>query len=480
MSTLYDHTDYLLRNHPAIRLLRKDTAALILAFCQTTFGKQRRATYGGRELTGLLTDLLFSLNDGGQTYPRPARDYLESWTEEGFLRQTYGREAEEVTFELSAATEQALQWLAELDRPEFIGAESRLKQLFDQLRQLAENTTEEVAVRRRQLEARRAEVDAQLDALERGELARLTETGIRERFHLIEDTAVRLRGDFRAIEDNFRRLNAAARAELMREASSRGEVLADIFDSRDRILDTDQGRTFTAFWEFLMNQDRREEQETYLTQIFALPELSGLRQNSILPQLETNLVDASDRVNRITHRLIGQLRRFVQSRAFSEHHRVAAIITRIERLAVAVKATPPPHRGFATIEGTAAVNLTMDRSPFMPPPRLELPACRPTVGDTTAVVTTALYNRHYVDPAELRGRLDALLRHRTQISLGEVAREIPPKRGLSELLTYYHIATQWESDHRARIDPSRPETITYNTANGKRTATFPETIFLHE
>lgn len=243
MPSPYEDISHLLGNHPAIRLLRKDSASLILAFCRKTFREERRTEVDSRELTSLLEDFLFSLNDGGKRYPRPARDYLESWSDEGFLRQTYGRDAEEATFELTAATEQVLQWIGELDQPEFIGAESRLKQLFDQLRQLAENTTEEADARRRQLEARRAEIDAQLAALDRGELDRLNETGIRERFQLIEDTASRLRADFRAIEDNFRRLNAAARAELMRGEGSRGEVLADIFDGRDRILDTDQGRT---------------------------------------------------------------------------------------------------------------------------------------------------------------------------------------------------------------------------------------------
>ncbi|MEL7159878.1 MAG: DUF3375 family protein, partial [Bacteroidota bacterium] len=218
----------------------------------------------------------------------------------------------------------------------------------------------------------------------------------------------------------------------------------------------------------------------YLDQIFALPELADLREQAFLPRMETALVDAGDRVNRTTDRLVEQLRRFVQTRAFAENQRITSLITEIEQLAVAVKTDPPPHRGFATISGSAAVNLTMDRGPFTPPPRLELHDTRPAPGDASEVVTDALYRQLYVDPAELRGRIDALLRNRRQISLFEVTAAIPPTRGLTELITYYSIATQREKDRRAVINPERRESIVYQTEGGTRTAVFPETLFLNE
>jgi hypothetical protein len=477
---LHENFQRLLRDHPAVRLLRKDTAPLIVTFLWSAFRDQRHAAYGSRELTTKLEDLLFALTDAGQNYTRPARDYLEAWTEDNFLRQFYEADADEATFELTAAGERVLQWVAELDKPEFVGAESRLRQVFDQLRQLAENTTEDATARRQQLETRRAEIDAQLVALDRGDFDKLGDTGIRERFLLIEDTASRLLSDFRAIEDNFRRLNAAAREELLQQHTSRGEVLEHIFDSRKRILDSDQGRTFAAFWEFLMDQRRREEQEKHLAQLAGLPELNDLYGRAFLPRMETALVDAGDRVNRTTERLVEQLRRFVQSRAFSENQRVTNLIGKIERLAVAVKTDPPPNRRFARIDGAAVVNLTMDRGVFNPPARLDLRGAKPLAGDASEVVTTALYDQQYVDPAELRGRLDALLRDRRQISLAEVAEAIPPRRGLTELLTYFSIATHRETERRAIINPEREETITYTVGKTTRTATFPETIFLNE
>ena len=81
----YEHYQNLLTTNPALRLLRKDTAALVLTFLHETFrGTAGRQTqYGARELATRLDDLLFALNGGGPNTPgalhtRPARAYLIS------------------------------------------------------------------------------------------------------------------------------------------------------------------------------------------------------------------------------------------------------------------------------------------------------------------------------------------------------------------------------------------------------------------
>lgn len=476
----YSTTETLLL-HPAVKLLRKDTAALIVSFLWAVFREAPRGQYGSQEVTARLEDHLFALNDGEAVrYPRPARAYLDDWTADGFLRQFYESGSDEVTFELTAAGEQALQWVGELNKPEFVGAESRLRQVFGMIRQLAESTTEDVGERRRQLEERRAEIDDQLAALERGELVGPDGTGIRERFRLIEENAGRLRSDFRTIEDNFRRLNAAAREELMDRHQSRGSALDSIFDSRERILDSDQGRTFAAFWEFLMNQQSRGELEGYLERILHLPELTGEVGNTQLPRLETNLVAAAERVNRTTDRLVEQLRRFVQTRAYAEHQRVTDLIGEIEKAAVAVRTDPPKSRRFASVDGSAGVQFPMEHGPFTPPKRLDLKGVTPTAGNPDAVVASALYAQQYIDPAELRGRIDTLLRGRKQITLSEVVEAVPPEKGLAELIGYFNLATHRERYQRAVINTERDEAITYTTPRGRRTATFPETIFLND
>lgn len=473
-----EDVDFVLSQNKAVRLLRKEHAPLIIAFLWSSFKEEHRQTYPASELTTSLSDLLFSINDPEPRFPREARYYLETWTQEGFLRQYYEDQADEATFELTPATERALLWITELDQSSFVGAESRLLQVFQLLRDLALSTTEDKDLRLAQLRGEKERLEREIAALENDELQRLDSTRVREQYFLIEEAAAKLLSDFRQIEENFRLLNAQAREEQITKAASRGSILDDIFDAQDAILETDQGRTFNAFWAFLMNQQRQDELDEWIRQLFVLPELEQLRRRSAIPHLKMSLVAAGDRVNKTTDRLVEQLRRFLQSRAALENKRVADIITNIEQLAIQVKDTPPKDKHFFAIEHQPDIHLVMDRGPYEPPqvPRLNTKGLEAGAGDL--VQTAALYEQLYVDPAELRGRIKTLLRGREQISLQEVTEAIPIEKGLSELVAYFSIATDWEGKRKAVINRERRQRLFYTKEEETYSIELPETIFM--
>ncbi len=473
-----EDVEFVLGQNKAVKLLRKSHAPLIIAFLWAAFKEAHRQAYGSRELATLLSDFLFSANEEEKTYPREPRAYLEEWTQEGFLRQFYENNEEEATFELTPAAERALLWITDLGRGEFVGAESRLLQVFQLLRELALGSTQDKEARLEQLLRQREEIDQEILAIDNDEISRLDPTRIREQFALIEEAASKLLSDFRQIEDNFRQLNAKAREEQITRQSSRGEVLDEIFSAQDAIMETDQGKTFNAFWAFLMDQQRQDELGKLITQAFEQPELSGYRLRSVLPRLKMSLVEAGDRVNKTTGRLVEQLRRFLVSRAFLENRRASQVIEEIEQLALKVKDDPPPGRRFIDIEGKPAVHLLMDRGLFEPPEALHLDSENLAPGDAAAVTAAGLYEQLYVDPAELRGRIKALLRGRDQISLRQVTEEMPLEKGLSELVAYFGIATSLERQQKAIINEELTETIVYHKDGRDFHIRLPQTLFL--
>ena len=72
------------------------------------------------------------------------------------------------------------------------------------------------------------------------------------------ETARGLLADFRQVEENFRQLDRQVRERITRFEGGKGEVLSDIFDEHDSIAGSDQGRSFRAFWDFLMSPSRQE------------------------------------------------------------------------------------------------------------------------------------------------------------------------------------------------------------------------------
>lgn len=391
-----DDVRFILDHHKAVKLLRKQHAPLIIGFLWMAFKASHRHTYGSRELTTLLADYLYAANEVEELYPRPARFYLEEWTGEGFLRQFYEQQEEEATFELTPSAERALLWISELDRREFVGAESRLLQVFQMLQDLVYGSSEDKELRLTRLRRQREEIDKQIQAIEDGTLAPLDATAMRERYALIEESATKLLSDFRQIEENFRDLNARARQEQITSQAGRGEVLDEIFNAQDAILETDQGKTFHAFWAFLMDQNKQEEIDEMMHQLIEVAELSIDRQRSVVPRLKTMLVEAGDRVNRTTDRLIEQLRRFLSSRVYLENKRASEVIERIEQMALRLRDNQPKGREFTWIDGKPAVHLPMDRAPFQPSERVHILTDAPDTGDPSEVTADGLFSQHYI------------------------------------------------------------------------------------
>ena len=276
----YDFLSNLRRNHPAWRLLAADGAPFVVAFLYRTFVDPNVRALGEKALTAKLEDYLYYLRQsvGDQAFPRSARDYLRDWADDarGWLRRYYPLGSDEPHFDLTSAAERAIQWLAALEERRFVGAESRLKLVFDLLQQIAMGSETNPDVRIAELRRRRADIDAEIERIRGGALPLLEPTQLRERFVQATDTARALLADFRQVEQNFRDLDRQVRERITTAEGSKGELLEEIFGERDAIVDSDQGRSFRAFWDFLMSPARQEELTGLLEQVLALEQVAEL------------------------------------------------------------------------------------------------------------------------------------------------------------------------------------------------------------
>ena len=61
------------------------------------------------------------------------------------------------------------------------------------------------------------------------------------------------------MEENFRHLDRQARVQISTWEGTKGDLPARIFGDRDAIAESDQGRSFKAFYDLLMSTDRQDE-----------------------------------------------------------------------------------------------------------------------------------------------------------------------------------------------------------------------------
>ena len=145
------------------------------------------------------------------------------------------------------------------ERP-FVGTESRLLTLFALLEQISAGTeTDPTAARGRRCASKRDELDAEIARVLAGDVPLLDDTAVKDRFQQFQQLARELLADFREVEHNFRQLDRKVREKIALWEGAKGELLDEIMGERDAIGDSDQGRSFRAFWDFLMSSRRQEE-----------------------------------------------------------------------------------------------------------------------------------------------------------------------------------------------------------------------------
>lgn len=474
----YRTLEMLRRTHPAWRLLAAEHAPLVAGFLLFAFIRPNKRTLPRQELISQLDDYLHHARElaGEDAYPRRADQYLDDWASDdrAWLRKFYPPNDDQPHFDITPATEKAIEWLSSLADRQFVGTESRLMMVFTLLREIAQGTESNPAVRMAELEKRKAQTEAEIQRVREGRMAFMDTTGVKDRFLQMAQTARALLSDFREVEQNFRELDRGARERIALWSGSKAALLDEIFGQRDTIADSDQGKSFRAFWEFLMSSARQEELSILLQTAFALDPVKELAPNPRLLRIHYDWLEAGEVAQRTVARLSQQLRRYVDDQTMMENRRITEIIRQIEQNALGVRGNFPSGV-FSELDDCAPdVDLTMDRPLFRPPFKPAFTGDAVVYGDEE-FAADALYDQIYVDTAALDAHIRRVLQTRPQVSLEELLRHRPLEHGLAELVAYMSLAAERRS---AVIDDTNKQTIHWTDKQGaQRQATLPLVIF---
>lgn len=434
----------LYKNDKTLQILRAEHFPLLISFFHLVFKQQDRIFYHQQDLRNILSDYLYSLEQQGiDDYKNDPLDYLQQWAKQGYLRRYYDV-GDEPVYELTPATENALKWLEDLNKQQFVGTHSRLLQLFSILKQIV-NKTASPYDRVKKLEEDRQKLDKEIEDAKRGVYEKTDDTRLREDYLLAEETAKRLLADFRQIEQNFRELDKDTRQAIIKSSLTKGKLLDDIFSKQDFLWNTDQGKSFKAFWEFLMSRSMQEELELLITKINELPAIKPIKRDPTIDRLKTNLVEAGDKVNRTNDGLLEQLRKFVEQKSLLESKRILLSIDRIESLLLELKDTIDTGLPLLTIDGHFKPVFIMDRPLFRPPVKIIFQDTEIKEGQSDAE-TDALYEQFFIDIELLKANIRTLLKNKAHVTLEEILLHYKPSKGIAEVLGYMQIASR-ENKH---------------------------------
>lgn len=476
--------DALRTYHPAWRLLRSDHAPLVASFLHRVFVAPNVRVMAAADLAEALEDELYALRQQrgeDNAFPKSGIEYLNDWAapDKGWLRKFYRPGTDEAQFDLTPATEKAIAWLAQLGERQFVGTESRLLTLFDLLKQMSEGSEADPAKRIAELHKKRDEIDAEIARVLSGDVPLLDDTELKDRFQQFMLGARELLSDFREVEQNFRQLDRRVRERIALWEGSKGALLEDIMGERDAIADSDQGKSFRAFWDFLLSSRRQDELTELLDRVLQLPAVADLNPDARTRRVHYDWMEAGEHTQRTVAQLSQQMRRFLDDQAWLENRRIMDILHGIESKALALRDAQPAGWVMEMPEPTADIELAMERPMFSPSIKPVIASLSLQAGDED-IDPSALFDQVVLDKVRLTRHIRHALQDKAQITLSELVSSQPLQQGLAELIAYLQLGSETFTTvvNEETQELIRWQAVAADGSDLTRSARLPRVIFM--
>ncbi|MFS1984216.1 DUF3375 domain-containing protein [Vibrio breoganii] len=482
----FQYLEQLKEDSTALRLLRSPHFPLIGSFFHQTFLETNRRSISYQELATLLDYYLSDLADiyGNDKYPKSAQAYLEDWVnvKGGYLRKYLPHQGDEIECDLLPDVEKALRWIEDMQGSGFVGTESRLKLLMDTIADLVHGTSEDKQSKLVTLKAKKAELEKQIQAVELGMDVGYSGSQVREKMFLISNMSRQLLGDFRQVEANFRYLDKETRKKITQTNLHKGGMLDEVFGDQDVIDGSDEGKSFSAFFEILMRGDMRDSLRQDLKSLLKLD--GGLEfgtNDELLQHLYSYLLDAGTKVNRTKQQITDQLKRYIQEQS-QDNKRILELIRDFEmHTHRSIENEQQQEKEFYHIDSfQAAISALTSRSLYQPAVIEALDSHIVEEREDPNVDLSRLFEVSRIDEYALQRQIQQCLQNPSgQATLAQVIEQFPIQYGLDEMLTYVKIAC--EQGVPASIDEQQQQHIEWQAHDGStRRFTLPLITFVRE
>ncbi len=484
----YEQIKILVKNSPTVKMFRSNNAALIISFLHDQFKETNEQPIANSILVQKLADYLEELNYQDEDESEldslgldnidRAKKYIEQWTDEKnrYLSNYIDENTKEVMNVPTKHTSRAFQLVELLKDRKLVGTESKFKDIFNKLKELIDNSIEDPAKKIEELEKRKAEIEDEIRTIKReGTVKTFENYQIKTRFDDLIRLTNELIGDFREVEENFKIIVRSIYEKQSDKLLSKGKILQYTFDSLDELKQTEQGKSFYAFWTFLLDDVSQEELKMLVNDVYKILEDRGIDYNEkFLRRAKTVLHLSGRKVFDSNNLLADKLSRIIAEKNLEERKKAKETINKIRNLALQMVDKIPSLDVYISIEGDAIIDLPMERklgeeqilSIFN-----EQPKSAESILDYTAL--NNLVSNKNINKKELLNNVEKILNEKNQVTLLEVLNEYPATKGLAEVLGYISLV---QTTDKFYINEKDSEYLKFDYGNEKYLKA-PQVIF---
>lgn len=464
-------------NSPSIELLRLRNREIIIEFLIDTF-LNKEAAISSDNIHIQLADLLEykqiendedSKINSFDTYEEKAKKYILHWTNKGFLAN-YPDEQGEVFYELSAHSSKTIDWLASLKKEEFVGTESKFNNILSQLKELVEFTNEDTEKRIQLLEEKKLEIEQQIQRIKVGEDVKVFEEfEIVPRFNQLNHSAKELLSDFKEVEDNFKEITKGIYQKHADGSLTKSDILSFTFDALDELKDSQQGKSFYAFWSFLLNPESQSKWESLTKELYRTLEEKSIPVNeTFLKGMKKHLHSSGQKVYKANDKMAEKLSRIIRESESSKSEATKKTIREIKKQLVEVsKANKKPEISFE-LETEIEINIPFERKLTTEQIEEINYTNKPQIADediTSSNHLSKLFLQSNIDKELLRKRIKDILKEKSQTTLFDIVENYGGLgKGLPELFGYIGIAKEFKHI----INSDKTQSIVFDRENRKQ------------
>ena len=410
------------------------------------------------------------------TCEEKAEKYIKKWTDSGFLNN-YTNEEGEILYQLSSHTCKVIDWIRSLKREEFIGTESKFKFIISQIKELVENTNANKEQRIEILKKKQLEIEQKIIRLQMmdSKVETFDEYQIVPRFLEINKRAKELLSDFKDVDDNFKNIIKEIYQKQIDSNLSKGGLLQSTFDALDELKVSSQGKSFYAFWEFLMAHEMQSELDNLIEELFKTLEERNIENNDLfLKNMVTYLYESGKKVYESNDRMAKKLSHIIRDKEDSKSDLTRQIIQDIKKYLLEIAKNGQKPDIALTVEDGLEISISFERKlTYELSDTTEYPK-EPEINALSIDDLSELgkvFGNIAVDRKVLEKNIRNILSERGQTTILDVVQQHPLKQGLSELFAYFSVLSHFPH----KTINAKHQAIVFDAAESKQII-IPEVI----
>lgn len=477
---LKDDFSFLFSTSPAIQLIRLRNARWVLPFLYQVFQSDNtRFSVSETQLLQWLTETLQNQETGqedldeakilfGETEEIKSRKYLLDWVQKRIL-QDYTDDQGNTMYQLSSYSVKVFQWIQTLQLRGHVGAESRFKLVFNSLRDILENTEDDRTKRLETLKNKKAEIDKEIKALELGvNPANYNNTQVEERLELFTRNCYELIGDFREVEDNFKQIHRSIVEQHTKADLNKGLILGFAFEAYDSLRNSPQGKSFYAFWDFLISRAGQEEWRELTMRLLNLLRDRNIESDQLfIENIKSLLLNQGKNVYEANDKMAEKLSKIITEKEITRHRRLRTQINNIKELVFDLIEEDNIQAGISVTD-KADIRIPMEKKLNLQEKDTSVVLKQP-VGTTEKIEDmerfSRLINRSHVNKKRLWQKVESLLQQKETATLKEVLEFSSLEHGIAEVITFYDFIK--EKSKQAQVIKGTTELICINDERTK-------------